>query len=206
MLFPIKSIALSGAGFPPKARGNDASIELTGRDLCHGGSVAALRYSEPRFTIDVDLMGSAPLKQLNQLVREVQSWQVYITPFEAIVETNLAGGMPFNIIDGTIGTKADLYIAQNTGLDASAIARRRRLVWDRETGTAAWFLSPEDVILYKLSYYRQGGEVAQKHPTDIARMLDMIGPQLDLAYLSLWAAEIGVADLWQALWDEFQKP
>ena len=171
-----------------------------------GGSVAAMMYSEPRFTIDVDLMVSAPLQQLNQLVREVESWQVYITPFEAIVETNLPGGLPFNIIDGTIGTKADLYIARNSGLDASAMARRRKLVWERETGAAAWFLSPEDVILYKLSYYRQGGEVAQKHPTDIANMLDVIGSELDLVYLSQWATAIGVADLWQALWDEFQKP
>ena len=175
------------------------TLESLGVTYAIGGSVAAMMYSEPRFTIDVDLMVSAPLQQLNQLVREVESWQVYITPFEAIVETNLPGGMPFNIIDGTIGTKADLYIAQNSGLDASAMARRRKLVWDRETGTAAWFLSPEDVILYKLSYYRQGGEVAQKHPTDIARMLD-------LTYLSQWATAIGVADLWQALWDEFQKP
>ncbi len=182
------------------------TLEALGVTYAIGGSVAAMMYSEPRFTIDVDLMVSAPLKQLNQLVREVQSWQVYITPFEAIVDTNLAGGLPFNIIDGTIGTKADLYIAQNTGLDASAMARRRKLVWDRETGAAAWFLSPEDVILYKLSYYRQGGEVAQKHPTDIANMLDVIGPELDLIYLSHWAAEIGVADLWHALWDEFQRP
>ncbi len=183
-----------------------STLEALGVTYAIGGSVAAMMYSEPRFTIDVDLMVSAPLQQINQLVREVQSWQVYITPFEAIVETNLSGGMPFNIIDGTIGTKADLYIAQNSGLDASAMERRRKLVWDRETGTAAWFLSPEDVILYKLSYYRQGGEVAQKHPTDIARMLDMIGSQLDLTYLSQGATEIGVADLWLALWDEFQKP
>lgn len=129
-----------------------ATLEALDVTYAIGGSVAAMMYSEPRFTIDVDLMVSAPLKQLNQLVREVQSWQVYITPFEAIVETSLPSGLPFNIIDGTIGTKADIYIAKNTGLDASAIARRRRLVWDRETGAAAWFLSPEDVILYKLSY------------------------------------------------------
>jgi hypothetical protein len=182
------------------------TLESLGVTYAIGGSVAAMMYSEPRFTIDVDLMVSAPLQQLNQLVREVESWQVYITPFEAIVETNLPGGLPFNIIDGTIGTKADLYIARNSGLDASAMARRRKLVWERETGAAAWFLSPEDVILYKLSYYRQGGEVAQKHPTDIANMLDVIGSELDLVYLSQWATAIGVADLWQALWDEFQKP
>jgi hypothetical protein len=182
------------------------TLEALGVGYAIGGSVAAMMYSAPRFTIDVDLMVSAPLDQLHQLVREVQSWQVYITPFETIIETNLPGGMPFNIIDGTIGTKADLYIAKNAGLDASAMTRRRKLVWDRETGTAAWFLSPEDVILYKLSYYRQGGEVAQKHPTDIANMLNVIGSQLDLAYIAQWATEIGVADLWQSLWDEFQKP
>ena len=182
-----------------------ATLEELGVVYAIGGSVAAMMYSQPRLTIDVDVMVSAPLRQLSQLVQAVQSWQVYITPLENIIETNLPYGLPFNIIDGTIGTKADLYIAKNTGLDASAMARRRRLVWDRETGAEAWFLSPEDVILYKLSYYRQGGEVAQKHPTDIANMLGLIGSKLDLAYLTHWATEIGVADLWQALWDEFQQ-
>jgi hypothetical protein len=33
----------------------------------------------------------------------------------------------------------------------------------------------------------------------------VIGPKLDLTYLTQWATEIGVADLWQALWDEFQR-
>ena len=185
-----------------------ATLEELGVVYAIGGSVAAMMYSEPRLTIDVDVMIAAPLNQLSQLVKEIQSWQVYISPFETIVETSIPYGLPFNIIDGTIGTKADLYIVKNTGLDALAMARRRRLIWDRnvERGAEAWFLSPEDVILYKLSYYRQGGEVAQKHPTDIANMLNLIGSQLDLAYLAQWAAEIGVADLWQALWDEFQRP
>jgi len=182
-----------------------ATLEELGVVYAIGGSVAAMMYSQPRLTIDVDVMVSAPVRQLSQLVQAVLSRQVYITPLENIIETNLPYGLPFNIIDGTIGTKADLYIAKNTGMDASAMARRRRLVWDRETGAEAWFLSPEDVILYKLSYYRQGGEVAQKHPTDIANMLSVIGSKLDLAYLTQWATEIGVADLWQALWDEFQQ-
>lgn len=184
-----------------------ATLEELGVVYAIGGSVAAMMYSQPRLTIDVDVMVAAPLRQLSQLVRTVQSWPVYITPLENIIETSLPYGLPFNIIDGTIGAKADLYIAKNTGLDASAMARRQKLVWDRDAarGAEAWFLSPEDVILYKLSYYRQGGEVAQKHPTDIANMLGLIGSQLDLAYIAHWAAEIGVADLWQALWDEFQQ-
>lgn len=181
------------------------TLEKIGIIYAIGGSVAAMIYSEPRLTIDVDLMIAAPLDKISQLVKEVQSWQIYISPLEAIVETSLPSGMPFNVIDGSLGTKADLYIAKNTGLDASAMARRRRLPWDTQSGAEAWFLSPEDVILYKLSYYRQGGEVSQKHPIDIAKMLGVIGSELDTVYIETWAKEIGVADLWQALWDEYQR-
>jgi hypothetical protein len=183
-----------------------ATLEDLGVVYAIGGSVAAMMYSQPRLTIDVDVMIDAPLPKLSQLVKEIQSWQVYISPLESIVETSIPYGMPFNVIDGSIGTKADMYIVKSTGLDASAMTRRKKLTWDKETGGEAWFLSPEDVILYKLSYYRQGGEVSQKHPTDISKMLDVIGSQLDMAYINYWAQEIGVADLWQALWDEYQQP
>jgi len=33
----------------------------------------------------------------------------------------------------------------------------------------------------------------------------VIGASLDAVYIEHWAAEIGVADLWQALRDEFEK-
>jgi hypothetical protein len=160
------------------------ALEKLGVVYAIGGSVAAMIYSEPRLTIDVDLMIAASLD---------------------IVETSLPYGLPFNVIDGSLGAKADLYIAKSVGLDASAMARRRRLPWDTQSGAEAWFLSPEDVILYKLRYYRQGGEVSQKHPIDIAKMLGVMDSELDTAYIELWAKEIDVADLWQALWDEYQR-
>jgi hypothetical protein len=56
-----------------------------------------------------------------------------------------------------------------------------------------------------LDYFRRSEGISQKHPQDIAKMLNVIGDQLDLAYVERWAAEIGVLDLWKALWDEFQK-
>jgi hypothetical protein len=181
------------------------ALEKLGLAYAIGGSVAAMVYSEPRVTIDIDVMLDAQPSELKRLVDEVNRWQIYISPFETILETNIPHGLPFNIMDGAIGTKADFYVAKRSGLDASAMLRRRRLIADKQTGSEAWFLSPEDVILYKLSYYRLGGEVSQKHPIDIARMLAVIGAELDLAYIDHWASEIGVADLWRALWDEFQK-
>ena len=170
-----------------------------------GGSVAAMTYSEQRFTVDIDLMIDADLDQLAKLVDEVDSWQIYISPLESILELEIPNHMPFNAIDGLRGTKADFYVARVSGLDVAAMARRKRLMLYTNPEAYAWFLSPEDVILYKLDYYRQSGETSAKHPSDIAKMLRVMGAELDTAYLEKWSAETGVADLWAAMWDEYRK-
>lgn len=169
-----------------------------------GGSVAAMAYSVQRFTVDIDLMLMAEAEALARLVDEVNTWQIYIAPLEAILEEDIPHGLPFNIYDGAAGTKADLFVVPSTGLSGSAMSRRRR-IRDEQLGIEGWFLAPEDVILYKLDYFRQSQGAAPKHPSDITKMLAVVGNQLDLAYIERWAAEIGVLDLWKALWDEFQK-
>ena len=182
------------------------ALEQLGLPYAIGGSVAAMAYSEGRMTKDIDLMLAADLEKLGQLVETVTAWQIYIAPLESIIENDVPYGLPFNILDGSTGTRADCYVVRPNGLDVSAMSRRRQRRWDMQTEDEAWFLSPEDVILYKLDYFRQSEGVSQKHPKDILLMLAVIGDQLDLAYIEKWAAEIGVAEVWQAIWDEFQKP
>lgn len=72
-------------------------------------------------------------------------------------------------------TQAELlrYIAET--LDA----RRQRL--PLASGATAWFASPEDVILYKLLYYREGG--SGMHLCDILGMLRVSGSEIDQQYL-----------------------
>ncbi|HLE30044.1 MAG TPA: hypothetical protein VI793_18115 [Anaerolineales bacterium] len=179
-------------------------LEQLGIRYAIGGSVAAMAYGEHRFTADIDMALLADTEELARLVEAVSAWHIYIAPLEAIVEEDIPHGLPFNIYDGAAGAKADLYVVADSGLPGSAMRRRRRIRSD-EVGLEAWFLAPEDVILYKLDYFRRSEGVSQKHPKDIAKMLAVSGDQLDLAYIERWASEIGVLDLWQALWDEFQK-
>jgi len=138
------------------------------------------------------------------LINHIEGCGVYVDPFESVLEFNLPDGHPINIIDGINGVKADVYVARDTGLYVFAMQRRRRLRFYESPPLDAWFLSPEDVILYKLDYFRQSEGVSQKHPLDIARMLSLHSDTLDLAYLEEWARTIGVSDLWQALWAQFQ--
>jgi hypothetical protein len=103
------------------------------------------------------------------------------------------------------GVKADLYVAAPTGIDQSAMSRKRRMPLYSNPYIEAWFLAPENVILYKLDYFKQSEGASQKHPIDIAKMLAVIGHELDLTYLEEWARITGVLELWQALWDEFKR-
>ncbi len=181
------------------------ALDALGIPYAIGGSFAAMAYSEPRMTNDIDVMIAAEIEDLSRLVDEVNRWEVYISPLEAILEMDLPFGLPINVVDGLLGGKADLFVAGRKALDTTAMSRRRRKRFYRDPDVEAWFLSPEDVILYKLDYFRQSGETSAKHPADIAKMLRVMGDQLDLAYLERWSADVGVADLWAAMWDEHSK-
>lgn len=182
-----------------------ALLEELGLPYAIGGSMAAMAYSEPRYTKDIDLMFDAGLSQLGELVEAIESLQVYVDPLDTILEFNLPRQMPISVVDGTTGVRADLYWARPSGLDQSAMTRRRQRMMYDDPPLEAWYLAPEDVILYKLDYFRQSEGVSQKHPIDISKMLAVVGDQLDRAYLEQWTKEIGVLNLWLALWDEFRR-
>ncbi len=183
------------------ARAVIALLDVLDIPYAIGGSVAAMEYGEPRLTLDIDLMVDAGRPQLAALVEAIERWDLYITPLEVILESDVPYGKPFNIIDGGTGSRADCYVVRRTGLDPVAMGRRQNRMWDLASGSHAWFLAPEDVILFKLVYYRDGGLVARKHPIDIAKIIAITGADLDTDYLEQWAARLEVLDLWQALCD-----
>jgi hypothetical protein len=65
----------------------------------------------------------------------------------------------------------------------------------RATGEQLWIKAPEDTILRKLLWYREGGEVSEKQWRDIAGVLRVAGPELDVAYLDDWATRLGISAL-----------
>jgi hypothetical protein len=167
-----------------------------------GGSVASSRYGEPRSTFDVDVSVRMSLNQGQRFVTAFQSLGYYVH-LDDLVEA-LVYEQPFNIIDAESGYKADIFLIDPetpTELEQSALARRRREVYDPDTGAETYLYAPEDVIIYKLQYYLSGR--IDKHLRDIAAMLIVQGDRLDFDHLQKWATYVGAADLWQALLDEY---
>ena len=65
------------------------------------------------------------------------------------------------------------------------------------SGSLLRFASPEDVILKKMSYYKEGG--SQKHIRDIVGVLKIQGEKIDLAYIESWIEKLDLSDVWMEL-------
>jgi hypothetical protein len=54
---------------------------------------------------------------------------------------------------------------------------------------------PEDILLQKLKWYRQGGEISDQQWKDVLGILEVQEGKLDVQYLEDTARELGIRDL-----------
>jgi hypothetical protein len=155
------------------------------------GSVATIFFGEPRFTNDIDIVVDLPPNRIPELCGIFPSEDFYIS--EEAVRRAVARKSQFNVIHPASGLKVDVMVPSEDAFNRSRFARARRLMPAPDYD--AVFASPEDVILKKLEYHREGG--SDKHLRDIAGVLKISGDQLDLSYLAEWSSRLVLADLWE---------
>ena len=63
------------------------------------------------------------------------------------------------------------------------------------SGRRVFVSSPEDLIVRKLDWYRQGGGMSDRQWRDVLGMLKVQAERLDLAHLRYWAADLALTDL-----------
>jgi len=166
-----------------------------------GGSFASSLYGEPRPTQDIDIAITLPLERVGAFVQAIQALGLYIDHEMAL--QSIVHPIPFNILEIETALKADIYIMRPTALEAAALERRQLEIYDPQGGDSAYFCSPEDVIIYKLIYYRQGGQT--KHLRDIGAILLLRGEELDLAHIYQWAKRLDLLPVWDLALDEFER-
>jgi hypothetical protein len=157
------------------------------------GSFASMAYGEPRLTQDIDIVVDLAAEQLDAFCAAFPAEEYYVSR-AAARQAVLRGGQ-FNVIHPTSGNKVDFMLVRRDDWGRAQLARRRRLTILPELN--AYTASPEDVILGKLWYYREGG--SEKHLRDIAAMLQVSGELIDKAYVADWARQLGLVDIWEAV-------
>jgi len=96
-------------------------------------------------------------------------------------------------------------VSNNSDFQKQVFARRRKLPKGETAIKQLAFVSPEDIILLKLDWYKQSDCVSERQLADIQGVLTNQNQSLDFEYLKNWAKKLGVLDLLSKAISESEK-
>jgi uncharacterized nucleotidyltransferase DUF6036 len=156
------------------------------------GSFASARYGFPRSTQDIDVVIAAAPAQLKILIHDLNEKNFY-AELEAALDAHRNESL-FNIIDRNTGWKIDVIFRKSTAFGEEEFKRRRKIELH---GLRLFVASPEDVIIAKLEWAKQGA--SQRQLEDAAAVVSVQGQALDMNYLQRWISELGLTEEWKRI-------
>ena len=164
-------------------------LEEIGASYRIGGSLASSAFGVARATLDVDLVADLKPEHTEPLVARLKK-EFYISP-EAVRDA-IRQQSSFNLIHLESMFKVDIFVLKSHPFNQQAFRRGVRRMMDAEGKHEVYFTAPEDIILQKLEWYHQGGEVSERQWQDVLGVLKVQADRLDLAYLTQWAAQLNL--------------
>lgn len=159
-----------------------------------GGSVASSVFGMARSTLDVDLVADLRPEHIVRLVQHLET-AYYVD--DTMIREAIRRRSSFNVVHLASMVKVDVFVLRDQPFDLAAFARHVVDTLDDEPGARAFDLStPEDTILHKLIWYREGHGISERQWLDVLGVLKVQGPALDREYLDRWAVELGFEELW----------
>jgi hypothetical protein len=159
-----------------------------------GGSFASSLHGVARATQDIDVVIDLHADQIEDFCNALAP-QFYVDE-GAIVEA-VWRGKSFNLIHFEAGLKIDLFVASRVPLGSDQLAHRRLEATALLGGEPieVSVISAEDILLAKLVWYQEGGNVSERQWNDLLNLVLVQGDRLDREYLVLQAKRLGVGHL-----------
>lgn len=169
-----------------------ARLEQGGISYMVVGSVGSIIYGEPRMTKDMDIVvESRP--EIAASFEELFPIEEFYCPPQEILRDEIVNHGQFNLIHHRSGMKIDVIVKACTAHAQSEFARRQKVEFWKDMN--AFVATPEDIIIKKLQYYKEGG--SDKHIRDIRGII--ANHSLDKIYLDKWVAELKLQTEWSAV-------
>ena len=168
-----------------------------------GGSFASTIHGIPRQTNDVDIVVDLPQVPGRQLFR-VLAGDFYVS--ESAVAAAISRRSFFNAIHLTTGFKVDFFVKGQRQYDDVELGRSVTHQIVADPPKSAEVKSPEDVVLRKLQWFKDGGGISDRQWKDVLGVLKAQEDRLDTRYLNEWARRLGILDLLEKAFSETQTP
>lgn len=164
------------------------------------GGVAVTVWGRARYTADIDIVIDIAPQKLKELIKELSQIEegIYLdidaeTPIEFIKKQ---GG--FNLIHSQSGVRADFIIKGEDEL--SQLELDRAIIKDA-WGQKISFISPENLILIKLLWYKDSGST--RHLEDVESILKIT--KVDLEYIKEWAGKQETTEILENLFKKLKN-
>ncbi len=168
-----------------------AALEAVGCEYFVGGSVASSLQGEPRATNDIDIVVAMMPHRIRAFAEHLGA--EFEVDEEALRDA-LVHGSCANIFYLPMVTKVDIFALGSSRYDEVEFSRRRKLRV-RASGEELFVKAPEDTVLRKLLWYREGAEVSAKQWRDVVEVLRVSATEINVQYLRSWAEKLKIEDL-----------
>lgn len=179
--------------FGPVLRHVLGTLDGLGIGYALGGSLASSLHGISRMTQDADVTVEPFTGREAEFIARFPPPDYYLSP--DAVRDALRLRSTFNVIHLPTGYKIDVFVRKDDPFERSAFARREKYPMPVLPGDPVMVHTAEDTVLFKLRWYRLGGEISDRQWTDILGVMKVQAGRLDAGYLDRWAADLGVADL-----------
>jgi len=167
---------------------------------CISGSLASSAYGFARATLDVDIVINIGLHHINPLISGLEK-KFYVDP--EMISNAFKRKSFFNILHLKSMLKIDFFVSTNDSYSDKIFERRiKDKLQDEADSIEIYLISPEDIILNKLVWYKFGGKVSEKQWADVIGVLKIQGKDLDMKYLKKWAEHLNVQELLKKAYSE----
>lgn len=158
------------------------------------GGVAVTIWGRPRYTADIDIVIDIAPQNLKEFIGKVGelSKGIYMdidleTPISDIKKFG-----SFNLIHPESDIKVDFVIKKDDEFSQLELDRAiKKKIFDHEMN----FISPEDLILIKLQWYKDSNST--RHLEDAESILKIT--EVDLKYIDSWAKKQGTFEIFEDL-------
>jgi hypothetical protein len=159
-----------------------------------GGSFASSVHGFVRNTQDADLIVDMPSDAVAALVESLRR-DFYID--RNMVQQALLRGSSFSVVHFQTAFKLDFFVLSEDTYARKSFSRRILSAIYPEGRVQGFVQTPDDTILAKLRWFRQGGEISETQWRDVIGIIKSQSDRLDETYLRLWAQHLALSDLLQ---------